>query len=123
MEKIIQIVEDDKDIRFILEFMLSEHGYIIETFEDIEAFNNRLHKAGVSLIILDVRLPDGSGIEVCKRLKSSNSTSEIPVLMMSAHANGESVLLAGNADYFIAKPFNIDEYLEKVNELAKPPTM
>jgi DNA-binding response OmpR family regulator len=123
MEKIIQIVEDDKDIRFILEFMLSEHGYIIETFEDIEAFNNRLHKAGVSLIILDVRLPDGSGIEVCKRLKSSNSTSEIPVLMMSAHANGESVLLAGNADYFIAKPFNIDEYLEKVNELAKPPTI
>jgi two-component system phosphate regulon response regulator PhoB len=115
MEKIIQIVEDDKDIRFILEFMLSEHGYIIETFEDIEAFNNRLHKAGVSLIILDVRLPDGSGIEVCKRLKSSNSTSEIPVLMMSAHANGESVLLA--------KPFNIDEYLEKVNELAKPPTI
>jgi two-component system phosphate regulon response regulator PhoB len=123
MEKIIQIVEDDKDIRFILEFILSEHGYIIETFEDIEAFNNRLHKAGVSLIILDVMLPDGSGIEVCKRLKSSNSTSEIPVLMMSAHANGESVLLAGNADYFIAKPFNIDEYLEKVNELAKPPTM
>jgi two-component system phosphate regulon response regulator PhoB len=123
MEKIIQIVEDDNDIRFILELMLTEHGYVLETFENIEAFNDRLHKDDVSLIILDVRLPDGSGIEVCKRLKSSKSTSEIPVLMMSAHANGESIILEGDPDYFIAKPFDIDEYVEKVNELAKLPTI
>lgn len=118
MEKIIQVVEDDKDIRFILDIMLSEQGYILETFETIEAFNNRRQNDEVSLIILDVRLPDGSGIEVCKHLKGSKSTSEIPVLMMSAHANGESIILEGNADSFIAKPFDIDEFIEKVHELA-----
>ena len=115
MKKIIQIVEDDPDLRFILQYILDDSGLELEMFDCIYAFSHRKHDA--DLFILDVRLPDGSGIELSQMLKSSASTSAIPVMIMSAHARAESALKQGRADYFIDKPFNLEDFVSKVKKL------
>lgn len=115
MAKIIQIVEDDYDIRFILEYILEDVGATIETYDCIRAFKARERNA--DLLILDVRLPDGSGIELSKCLKTSLATSSIPVIIMSAHASGELAILEGKADAFIEKPFDLDQFILKVKSI------
>lgn len=115
MERVIQIVEDDADIRFIVEYVLEDASYTVETFENAKAFLNRSNKEHVDLVILDVMLPDGSGIDLSKTMKESSRTSNIPVIIMSAHAASDVALLEGAADGFIQKPFDIDHFVKQVH--------
>lgn len=119
MNKHIQIVEDDGDIRFIVEYILEDANYIVETFENATTFNNRGRIEDVDLIILDVMLPDGNGIELCRNLKTSNKTDKIPVIIMSAHAGSQSVLEEACADDFINKPFDLDNFLIRVKKILE----
>jgi DNA-binding response OmpR family regulator len=118
MEKIIQIVEDDDDIQFILNLVLTDEGFVVEAFSTIAEFHQRSRIDGVHLIILDVRLPDGSGIDLSKRVKDSPYTANIPVIIMSAHANGEFAISEGRADHFLAKPFDLETFVEKIKVLT-----
>ena len=115
MERVIQIVEDDADIRFIVEYVLEDASYTVETFENAKAFLNRSNKEHVDLVILDVMLPDGSGIDLSKTMKESSRTSNIPVIIMSAHAASDVALSEGAADGFIQKPFDIDHFVKQVS--------
>jgi two-component system phosphate regulon response regulator PhoB len=117
MNKHIQIVEDDGDIRFIVEYILEDANYIVETFENATTFNNRLRIDNVDLIILDVMLPDGNGIDLCRNLKTNNQTVNIPVIIMSAHAGSQSVMEEACADDFINKPFDLDNFLTRVKKI------
>jgi two-component system phosphate regulon response regulator PhoB len=117
MGKIIQVVEDDQDIRFILEYVLADSGFFLETFDSIKAFSNRDRKDNVDLILLDVQLPDGNGIDLCYHLKTSELTRHIPIVIMSANASSSRALIDGKADDFIAKPFDLDEFIATINEI------
>lgn len=117
MSKIIQIVEDDQDIRFILEYILADTGYVLEIFDCITAFSNRHRKDNINLIILDVQLPDGNGIDLCNHLKTSELTKHIPVVIMSANASRNDAIAAGKADDFIAKPFDLEKFLARIHEI------
>jgi two-component system phosphate regulon response regulator PhoB len=117
MEKFIQVVEDDGDIRFIVSYLLEDAGYIVETFENAQAFLNRKRRQDVDLVILDVMLPDGNGIELSKQLKMHYETANIPVIIMSAHASLDSVFKDGKADGFITKPFDLDLFAAKVETI------
>lgn len=114
MQKYIQIVEDDEDIRFCVQFVLEDANFNVETFENVTSFNNRQRKDNVDLIILDVMLPDGNGIELCKNIKADFDTNGIPVLIMSAHARSQTILDDACANDFISKPFDIDFFLDRV---------
>ena len=116
MNKLIGILEDDEGIRDILQFLLLEEGYQVECYTTV---NNFLTKKDSSphLFILDVMLPDGNGLEVCKMLKSSPKTSATPVIMMSAHADMQQMNSACRAEEFIKKPFDIFAMLEKIVQL------
>jgi two-component system phosphate regulon response regulator PhoB len=117
MGKVIQIVEDDQDIRFILEYILAESGFVLETFDTIKAFSNRGRKDDIDLILLDVQLPDGNGIDLCKYLKTSELTKHIPIVIMSANASSSQALTDGKADDFIAKPFDLDEFVARIHAI------
>ncbi len=117
MGKIIQVIEDDQDIRFILEYVLADSGLTLETFDSIKAFSNRSRKDDVDLILLDVQLPDGNGIEFCYQLKTSEVTRHIPVVVMSANASGSRAIIDGKADDFIAKPFDVEEFVERIHNI------
>jgi two-component system phosphate regulon response regulator PhoB len=114
MERLIHIVEDDEDIRYILEYVLSEAGYKLQLFDSINDFKKRDKAQPPDLFLLDVRLPDGCGLDLCREIKSSPLTSDIPVVIMSAHANGEFAISDGKADHFLAKPFDLDRFVMKI---------
>lgn len=114
--KKILVVDDDPDILDALKFALEDAGYAVTTTEKGEyAENLRDTNGGLpDVIILDVLLSGKDGRLICQKLKSQDDTKHIPVIMISAHLNAKySVQLVG-ADDFLAKPFDIDELLEKV---------
>jgi two-component system phosphate regulon response regulator PhoB len=119
MGKLIQVVEDDPDIRFIVEYILEEASYRVESFADATTFVNRTQQEKVDLFILDVMLPDGNGIELCRALKADALTIDIPVIIMSAHSSGVIALQQGKADEFIHKPFDMGSFVSKVNDTIK----
>ncbi len=114
MAKSIHLLEDDEDIRFIVEYVLIEEGYEVESFSTALEFNNNLQNQIPDLVILDVMLPDGNGIEICRTLKTAPKTAAIPIIIMSAHAAEKSVLEEACADDFISKPFDLNHFIRHV---------
>jgi two-component system phosphate regulon response regulator PhoB len=68
MGKLIYVVEDDDDIRFIVEYILIESGYRVDSFSNVKDFYTSLEDTVPDLLVLDVMLPDGNGIEICRVL-------------------------------------------------------
>ena len=111
--KEIFIVEDDHDIRELIEFLLVSRDYKVRSFASAEAFSQQIQAEQPDLILLDIRLPDGNGVDICTDLKTGEATASIPVVLMSAHLDRES-LKDSQADDFIPKPFDIDELTERI---------
>jgi len=116
MGKRIHIVEDDEDIRFIIYYILTDSGYTVTESGTAKEFLNYITSAEPDLILMDVMLPDGNGIELCRNLKENPQKSTIPVIIMSAHAAEKSVLEEACAEDFISKPFDINIFLSVVNK-------
>ena len=118
MSKNIHVVEDDESICEIVELILREEGFSVETSSTATEFSNTIFSSDDTpdLILLDIMLPDGDGRKLCEMVKQSTSTSQIPVILMSAHANSAEIISEGYADAFISKPFDI-YYL--VNEVRR----
>ncbi|TDQ11083.1 response regulator transcription factor [Pedobacter metabolipauper] len=116
MKKCIYIVEDNEDIGYILQYYLSEEGFDVHLFETVSAFNKAVNKTLPDLFLLDVRLPDGDGLEVCAAIKNREKSGKIPVLMMSAHFPEDLMRKKSCADGFLPKPFDLSIMLEKVNQ-------
>jgi len=116
MDKVIHLVEDDEDIRFVIDYILREIGYTVEIFGTIAAFEARSISRPPDLIILDVMLPDGNGIDLCVQLKANSATALIPIIIMSAHSTEKAVLEAACAEEFISKPFDLDELTARIEK-------
>lgn len=116
--KTIFIVEDETGIRDALQLLLSFENYDVRSFSTVEAFNNRDQSVVPDIFILDVMLPDGLGTDLCNQLKEAPETSNIPVMIISAHAKAENVTQSCQADEFIPKPFDIDDVLLKIEKLT-----
>lgn len=117
MGKKICILEDDEAILEVIGLLLAGEAYEVSGFASVSDFIKGNKGDLPDLFLLDVMLPDGSGIDVCGLLKSSSLTRHIPVLMMSAHSSKSQIQLSCEAQGFVSKPFDIYDLLEKV-ELA-----
>ena len=115
--KTIFILEDETGIRDALQLLLSFENYDVRSFSTIREFNKRDHSIIPDIFILDVRLPDGLGTDVCNELKSNPTTENIPVMIISVHAKSDNVISSCEADLFVPKPFDIDDVLEKIEKL------
>lgn len=115
MKKIF-LVEDEPNLREMIAFLLTDQGYEVEAFPTATSFNNFIEKEEPDMVLLDIRLPDGNGAEICKKMHKSKR--HIPVILMSAHANPEMFGNVGARD-FIPKPFDIEDLFLKIeNEIA-----
>ena len=114
MGKHICILEDDPGISDIIEILLSEEGYQVEGYTTINDFFSKKNSKP-DLFILDVMLPDGDGLEVCRLLKSDHTTKHIPVMMMSAHADLAKMTSGCTAEEYVTKPFDIHVLLRKIS--------
>ena len=113
--KEIFIVEDDPEIRELIEYLLESLEFKVESFPTAEDFYNGISGRSPDLILLDIMLPDGNGLEICKELKDQQETNWIPVLLMSAHADGN--LLRGHcANDLSSKPFDIDDLVNRIQQ-------
>ena len=115
MKKIF-VVEDDPGIRELLEFLLMSEEYAVETFPNAEQFQNCISSQTADLILLDIMLPDGNGLEMCQGLSQDPETNHIPIVLMSAHANKSLFQDTTCAKDFIAKPFDIDDLLNRIRK-------
>lgn len=116
MAKHIHVVEDDEDIRFIIYYILTDSGYTVDESGTAKEFEAYIATERPDLILMDVMLPDGNGIQLCRNLKEHPPTSHIPVIIMSAHAAAQSVLTEACAEDFISKPFDITHFLNVVKK-------
>ncbi|KFF23196.1 response regulator transcription factor [Chryseobacterium vrystaatense] len=116
MRKIF-LVEDDKAIREILEIVLTSENYDVQSFSTASTFKQRNLTVNPDLYLFDVMLPDGSGIDLCTELKEDFNNKDVPVIIMSAHAQLKQFNKICQPDDFISKPFDIDHLLAKIQEI------
>ena len=116
--KKILVVDDDPDILDALQITLEDAGYEVTTTEKGDyAENLRDTNGGLpDVIILDVLLSGKDGRIICQKLKSQEDTRHIPIIMISAHPGAKQSVKAVGADDFLAKPFEIDDLLAKVEQ-------
>ena len=116
--KEILIVDDDADLSFIISEMLESYGYKVTTTESGESAFNLLSKHTYHLILLDINLPDTTGLELCRELRR---VSQIPVIFASARTS-ESDRITGidiGGDDYLPKPYSMKELLSRVNALIR----
>jgi two-component system alkaline phosphatase synthesis response regulator PhoP len=121
MPKKIFIIEDEEDIRDLLELYLKREGYGVQSAQDGEAGLQRIAKERFDLILLDLMLPQMDGLEVCRVLKSQPQTADLPLIMLTAKAE-ESDRIVGlelGADDYITKPFSPREVVARVKALFR----
>ncbi len=118
MEKCIYVVEDNANIREIIEFLLAEELYKVKAYPNEATFWLEMNKHTPDLIVLDVMLPDGNGLDICAKLKSNAKTYDIPVLMMSANNYLSSIKNKCKAEDFINKPFDLNDFVNRVEHFA-----
>ena len=117
----ILVVEDEKDLQDVLSYNLRQAGHeatLVETGQEALA---RVGTETPDLILLDLMLPDMSGIDVCRALKSGPATRHIPVVMLTA--KGEEIdRVVGfelGADDYVVKPFSVRELVLRVNAILR----
>ncbi len=113
----ILIVEDDEANLDLLGEFLESEGYRVQNAMNLAAGLNRIEQEPPDLCLVDVNLPDGDGIELCRRLKSDESTRDISVILMSGTRIDEETRGAGlesEADDFLQKPISLRVLLARI---------
>ena len=116
----VLIVDDEKPITSYLQRKLDKLGYAVWIAEDGVGALDQAFTQLPDLILLDIKLPRLSGIEVCKRLKSDDRTKDIPILILSAKAQSgeiEEGLKAG-ANKYLCKPMGFPDILAEIQAFA-----
>ena len=118
MKKRVFVLEDNPELRELFIILLEEESYQVDAFPNVKIFNEIVQSDLPDVFLLDIRLPDGNGVEICQELKNSLRTKHIPVIMMSAHANLAEIKQECEAEAFIQKPFDINDFIYKVQQYA-----
>ena len=115
----ILIVEDEENLQEALKLNLELEGYEVGGCLNGSSALDRIHQEHFDLIILDVMLPDMDGIQVCEAIRLQQY--DTPILMLSAKgSSADRVLgLKKGADDYLAKPFNLEELLLRVEKLIR----
>ncbi len=120
MQKIF-CVEDDANIRELLEYMLAGTGFSVEGFECAADFRNALKRTIPDLILLDIMLPDEDGTVILKKLKADPLYSSIPTIMLTAKSEQIDKIKAldSGADDYVTKPFDVAELISRINAVLR----
>lgn len=118
-QKRVLIVDDDDEIRELLEFDIASSGYFVDTAKDgMEGLNKVLNNT-YDIVLLDVMMPKMNGFEVCKNIRQAKLA--IPVLLLTAKGTIEDKTTGFDcgADDYLVKPFDIQEVLLRIRVLLR----
>jgi two-component system alkaline phosphatase synthesis response regulator PhoP len=117
----ILLVDDDEDLVQALSFSLTRNGYNVATAKNgaeaiAVACDLRPH-----VVLLDVMMPNLDGLTACRGIKTMEQTREIPVIMLTAKGDVETIKAAfkAGANDYVVKPFDMEKVLEKIREQLK----
>ena len=117
----ILIVEDEPDIRKNLKYNISREGFDVITAGSLSESEEIVNSNSISLILLDLMLPDGSGLDLCKKFKSNSKTESIPIIILTAK-DDEVDRVVGfelGADDYVTKPFSVRELILRIKAILK----
>src|SRR5712672_1932096 len=115
-ERTVLIVEDNELNLRLLSDILEYHGYTVFTTRPGEPALELARQHRPDLILLDIQLPDISGMEAARRLKADDQTRTTPIIAVTAFAmsGDEAKILASGCDAYVSKPFNVIEFITLV---------
>lgn len=122
MQRKILIVDDDNEIRELLEFDLAQSGYVVDTASNgMEGLNKALNNY-YDIVLLDVMMPKMNGYDVCKNIRKTKP--DLPVLLLTAKGTIDDKTQGFDcgADDYLVKPFDIQEVLLRVRALLRRKT-
>lgn len=113
----ILLVEDDEDTRFVYSVLLQMEGYMVTHVGTISDALSRVLSTSYDLIIMDIRLPDGDGVELCERIRSFNKMT--PIMFVSAAAFEKDIErgMRAGAQAYMTKPADADNLLKNIGYL------
>ena len=121
MTKRVLVIEDEPDLRSTLQFNLKSENYKVTTVSDGESALAEISKNIPDLILLDLMLPDMSGLEICKKIRGESFSDKVSIIMLTA--KGEEVdRVVGfelGADDYVVKPFSVRELMLRVSSILK----
>ena len=115
MPKIL-VIDDDEPILEVVKTILDGEGYTVETISNWPAVFGKIKDYKPDLIILDIFISGADGRVICKELKKSKTTVNIPVILFSATNRLEAYTKDSNAQGYLKKPFEKDDLVNIVKE-------
>jgi two-component system cell cycle response regulator DivK len=123
MSKTILIVEDNELNMKLFNDLLEAHGYNTLQTRDGREVMSMTRKHRPDLILMDIQLPEISGLEIAKMLKADDDLNTIPVVAVTAFAmkGDEQKIRSGGCDGYIAKPISVNNFLQTVSKFLETP--
>ncbi|MDB3975974.1 response regulator transcription factor [Gammaproteobacteria bacterium] len=121
MAKRILIVEDELDLRSTLEFKFKSEGYSVDAVSKGKEAIEAIARKKPDLVLLDLMLPDMSGLDVCKTIRNSTDSFDISIIMLTAKGEEVDRVLGFElgADDYVVKPFSVRELALRVSTVLK----
>jgi two-component system phosphate regulon response regulator PhoB len=122
MSHLILIVDDERDLVSTLSYNLEQEGYQTRTaYTGKEAVAAAATAPIPDLVLLDLMLPDLTGVEVCKQLRANEQTRKVPVIMLTAKGDeiDRVVGFEVGADDYVVKPFSVRELLLRIRAILR----
>ena len=112
------VVDDEESILTVLGYALAQEGYDVDTARDAASAESLLARVAADLVILDVMLPDGSGLDIARDLRRH---SNVPIIMLSARGDEVDRILGleFGADDYVTKPFSPRELVSRVRAILR----
>jgi len=117
----VLVIEDEPDIRKTLEYNLLREGFEVSGCGSIKEAKKLIEDPKFSIILLDLMLPDGSGLDLCKEIKSDRATKDIPIVILTAKDDEVDKVVGFElgADDYVTKPFSVRELILRVKAILK----
>lgn len=117
----VYILEDDDNIRKLINYSLKSQGFEVQDFALPTAFWSALQTKNPDLLLLDIMLPEEDGISILKKLRSNPKTSTIPVIMLTAKDSEYDVVtgLDSGADDYVTKPFGMMALVSRIKAVLR----
>ena len=117
----IYILEDDDNIRKLINYSLKSQGFEVQDFALPSAFWSALQTKNPDLLLLDIMLPEEDGISILKKIRSNPKTSTIPVIMLTAKDSEYDVVtgLDSGADDYVTKPFGMMALVSRIKAVLR----